>query len=45
MKEKEPGGVWAGTKAIIIYTDGSMRQEVLDPKDGYKEGDRMRRRN
>lgn len=30
------GGVWKGQKAIIVYLDGSAKQEKLDPRNGYK---------
>jgi hypothetical protein len=29
---QEKGGFWGGIKAIVVYLDGSVKQEPLDPK-------------
>ncbi len=30
------GGVWKGQKAVIVYLDGSAKQEKLDPRNSFK---------
>ena len=29
---QEKGGIWKGDKAIVVYLDGSVKMELLDPE-------------